>query len=96
MKYSKRGSFNKRRKASTGRKRLKTSVNSGGYKQYKDPKTGKTKSTHRRVAEKKLGGKIYSGNEVHHIDGNKTNNRPSNLTVIPKSKHSSIHRNKNK
>jgi len=47
--------------------------------------------THRRVAEKKLGGPIWPGYEVHHINGIKTDNRPSNLTVIPRDVHRAIH-----
>ena len=60
-----------------------------GYKQFSE--NGKWKYTHRRVAEKKLGGKIFFGYEVHHIDGNKNNNRYSNLRVLKKSDHRRIH-----
>jgi len=63
--------------------------NKSGYKVFKE--NGKWKSVHKRVAEKKVGGKIFSGREVHHIDGNKNNNRPSNLTVVKKSVHKKIH-----
>lgn len=73
---------------------LQTRVNSSGYAQFKDPGTGQWTLTHRRVAEKKLGGKIFSGYEVHHIDGDKRNNRSSNLTVVSKAEHLSIHRKK--
>jgi hypothetical protein len=61
---------------------------------YKDKKTGEWKFTHRRVAEKKVGGKIGAGREVHHIDGNKTNNRPENLSVMSKEAHRRIHKKK--
>jgi hypothetical protein len=71
---------------------LKTRVNSNGYAQFKDPNTGLWTLTHRRVAEKKVGGRIFPGYEVHHIDGDKTNNRPSNLKVLSKAEHRSIHR----
>ena len=64
--------------------------NKSGYKVFKEG--GKTKSVHKRVAEKKVGGKIYKGFEVHHKDGNKTNNRSSNLSVIKKSTHKKIHK----
>lgn len=60
-----------------------------GYSQYNSGNGWKF--THRRVAEKKLGGRIRSGYEVHHINRNKRDNRPSNLTVIPKWKHRKIH-----
>ena len=62
-----------------------------GYSQYYDRGSGSWKYTHRRVAEKKLGGRIWSGYEVHHKNGKKNDNRPMNLTVISKSKHKSIH-----
>lgn len=82
-------------KASTTRKKmsrsLQTRVNSSGYQQFKEPKTGKWVFTHRRVAEKKVGGKIHAGCEVHHIDGNKNNNRSSNLTVVTKAQHRWLH-----
>lgn len=73
---------------------LKTRVSSSGYSMYKDKKTGEWKFTHRRVAEKKVGGKIGAGREVHHIDGNKTNNRPEKLRVISKEAHRRIHKKK--
>lgn len=73
---------------------LPTRVNSGGYAQFRDPNTGQWALTHRRVAEKKVGGRIFPGYEVHHIDGDKTNNRPSNLTIVSKTEHRQIHRGK--
>jgi hypothetical protein len=73
---------------------LETRVNSSGYQQFKDPRTGRWELTHRRVAEKLVGGSIFPGREVHHIDGDKTNNRPSNLTIVSKAKHRVIHRTK--
>jgi hypothetical protein len=79
---------------SQGQKKvLQTRVNGSGYAQFKDPNTGQWTLTHRRVAEKKVGGRIFPGHEVHHIDGDKTNNRRSNLTVVSKAEHRSIHRN---
>ena len=64
--------------------------NKSGYKVYKSG--SKTKSVHKRVAEKRLGGKVFKGYEVHHKDGNKINNRSSNLSVIKKSTHKEIHK----
>lgn len=81
-------------KSNRRRRSLKTKVNSGGYRLFKDKKTGKWVLTHRRVAEKKLGGKIYTGREVHHIDGDKTNNKRSNLLVVSKEAHHRIHKKK--
>lgn len=64
--------------------------NPSGYKTFTDS-DGVTRSVHKRVAEKKVGGSIYKGYEVHHRDGNKDNNRPSNLSVIKSSTHRSMH-----
>ena len=64
-----------------------------GYSQFYDRRSGSWKFTHRRVAEKKLGGSIRPGYEVHHKNHNKRDNRPSNLTVLSKSAHRAVHRN---
>jgi hypothetical protein len=61
-----------------------------GYDQFRTKK-GKWQYSHRRAAEKKLGGKIWDGLVVHHRDGNKKNNRSSNLSVMSRKKHSSLH-----
>lgn len=42
---------------------------------------------HRVVAEKMLGRPLQGGEIVHHIDGNKCNNEPSNLAVMRQSDH---------
>ncbi|MBT4377140.1 HNH endonuclease [archaeon] len=69
--------------------------NKSGYAVFKD-KGGKTHSVHKRVVEKKMGGKVRKGFQVHHKDGNKTNNRPSNLWVVSKAKHKKLHPKKKK
>ena len=61
-----------------------------GYAQYYS-RSGGGNFPHRRVAEKKMGGKIRRGYEVHNKDGNKRNNSHSNLTVLHKSVHRAIH-----
>ena len=66
--------------------------NKSGYKVFTD-RSGKPQSVHKRVAEKKMGGRVIKGYEVHHRDRNKNNNRPSNLTVIKKKTHRKIHNN---
>ena len=76
---------------SYGRSRGVSTRSRNGYSQYYDRRSGSWKFTHRRVAEKKLGGRIRPGYEVHHINHNKRDNRPSNLTVIPRSVHRAIH-----
>ena len=72
-------------------KGIQTGVNKSGYQTYKDPATGSWELTHRRVAEKMVGGSIFRGREVHHIDGNKNNNRPENLRIVSKEEHRRIH-----
>ena len=66
------------------------SKNKNGYKTFKDT-DGIWQSVHKRVAEKKVGGKIFKGHEVHHKNGNKLDNRPSNLQVLTKAAHKKIH-----
>ena len=52
--------------------------------------------THRVVAEQQLGRPLRSDEIVHHIDGNKRNNNPSNLRVMTRSEHASLHARLNK
>ena len=63
-----------------------------GYKKYADS----DKPVHRHVAERKLGGKIFKGFVVHHKNEDKTDNRRSNLQVMKRSEHSSLHAKKKK
>ena len=60
--------------------------NKSGYKVFTDS-DGTTQSVHKRVLEKKMGGPVRKGYEAHHEDGNKNNNRPSNLRAVKKNKH---------
>lgn len=47
---------------------------------------------HRIVAEEKLGRPLRQGEVVHHIDGNKKNNQPDNLLVLPSQReHAALH-----
>jgi len=47
---------------------------------------------HRLVAEEKLGRRLRPGEQVHHRDGNKQNNDPSNLEVLTRAEHRREHR----
>ncbi len=71
---------------------LYTRINSRGYAEYQDPNTGKITQTHRRVAEKKYG-ELPPGIHVHHRNGDKLDNRWSNLTVVSPSVHGRLHSN---
>ena len=77
---------------SSNRGRSLSTRTKNGYSQYYDKHSGSWKFTHRRVAEKKLGGSIRPGYEVHHKNHNKKDNRASNLTVLSKPAHRAIHR----
>jgi hypothetical protein len=47
---------------------------------------------HRIVMEEKLGRRLEPGEQVHHIDGNGTNNAPDNLVALSKKAHGLLHR----
>lgn len=59
-----------------------------GYRQYNSGSGWKF--THRTVAEKSTGS-IPKGHHVHHKNGIKTDNRPSNLKVLSASAHAKLH-----
>lgn len=46
---------------------------------------------HIPVMENKIGRSLQSGEYVHHIDGDKSNNDPSNLQLVTQSEHAKIH-----
>jgi hypothetical protein len=46
---------------------------------------------HRVVMAYELNRSLHAGEHVHHIDGNKLNNTPQNLEVLPSRKHSELH-----
>lgn len=49
---------------------------------------------HRLVASQKIGRSITSSEHVHHINGDKTDNRPENLEVLTVVEHRLVHRKK--
>lgn len=46
---------------------------------------------HILIMEKELGRSLIKGEEVHHLDFDRSNNRPSNLIVLSKSSHVKLH-----
>lgn len=64
------------------------SVNADGYLTFRDAKNNTRVYAHRLEMEKMLGRKLLPNETVHHIDGNKLNNSPSNLQLLSRSYHS--------
>ena len=53
------------------------------YPQRRDPRTGKSYYSHRAVAEWHLDRPLEPGEVVHHCDGNREDDHPENLWVLP-------------
>ena len=51
---------------------------------------------HRHIAEKKIGRTLKKNEIVHHLNGNKHNNKPSNLIIMTNAAHSRLHSTKNR
>jgi hypothetical protein len=61
------------------------------YQQHYDEKEKKWIYTHRKVAKKKYGDLPKKDFHVHHIDGNRKNNKPDNLILLHKKDHRRVH-----
>lgn len=65
---------------------------SAGYKVVHVTGDGKHSLEHRLVLENKIGRKLLPGEQVHHIDEDKTNNHPDNLEALTPQEHKVKHR----
>ena len=71
-------------------KSRKVNIDHGGYERTSLPGGGKL-LIHRDIMAKALGRKLDSDEIVHHINGNKTDNRRENLQVVTKAEHIRLH-----
>src|SRR5262245_16768667 len=53
---------------------------------------GRNRLEHRVVAEQTIGRPLRRGEEVHHVNGDKSDNRPENLEVLSTREHKRRHR----
>ena len=65
-------------------------IGSGGYIRITLPNGSRIRE-HRFVYEKFLGRKLKRSEHIHHIDGNKTNNKLDNLLLCSNKEHFKVH-----
>lgn len=63
-------------------------INSKGYREIRVD--GRTMKEHRHLMERHLGRKLLPTEDVHHLNGDKTDNRIENLEVIAHADHTRL------
>lgn len=66
-------------------------INSHGYKEIPLGKANKKILEHRLVVEQSIGRKLSRLEHIHHINGDKLDNRIENLLILSPSEHSKLH-----
>jgi len=66
-------------------------INKDGYV-ITASESGKDKYEHRLIAEEILGRRLARWEVVHHINGRRNDNKPSNLCVMPREDHDRYHK----
>jgi hypothetical protein len=61
-----------------------------GHEMIYVQKDHKYEYAHRLAMEKKLGRKLRPGEQVHHLNGRPSDNRPGNLEVVTMAEHNRV------
>lgn len=69
-----------------------TYIDADGYYVTRRNRNESAKRVHRLIMEEILGRKLTTDEVVHHKDGNKLNNKPSNLQLMTRTEHINHHR----